>query len=59
MKQKIVHILPDVALMTLLGLSFRASLLLGFLSVIVWATVAITNKSEKIKVNGKKRKIIN
>ncbi|WP_321382708.1 hypothetical protein [uncultured Enterococcus sp.] len=59
MKQKIIHVLPDVALMSLLGLSFRASLLLGFLSVVVWTVVAITNKPNKIKVNGKERKIIN
>lgn len=59
MKRKMIRVLQDVALMSLLGLSFRASLSLGFLSVIIWAAVGITNEPMKIKVKGKERKIIN
>ncbi|MBL1226584.1 hypothetical protein [Enterococcus sp. BWR-S5] len=59
MKRKMIRILQDVALMSLLGLSFRASLSLGFLSVVIWVAVGITNEPKKIKVNGKERKIIN
>ncbi|MHC5215631.1 hypothetical protein ACYSNR_03120 [Enterococcus sp. LJL128] len=60
MKKKIIKALPDVALMVVSGLSFRASLLLGLLTVVVWATIGITNDLNKTtEGNSRKRKIIN
>ncbi|MBP1045295.1 hypothetical protein I6N96_03330 [Enterococcus sp. BWM-S5] len=59
MKKKIIRALPDIALMVLLGFSFRTSIWLGFLTVIVWAAIGFTNKPTKIYVNEKERKIIN
>ncbi|MBP1046434.1 hypothetical protein I6N96_09070 [Enterococcus sp. BWM-S5] len=59
-KKRFIKALPDVSLMIVSGLSFRASLLLGLLTVLVWTAIGIMNHPDTaIIIDGKKRKQVN
>lgn len=59
MKTKLFDALLDTPLAILIGFSFRLSLLLGFFTIGVYVFNKTFELPKVIRVNGRKRKIIN
>ncbi|MGM0217688.1 hypothetical protein [Enterococcus sp. AZ126] len=58
MKHKLINALLDTPLAILIGFSFRQSLLFGFFMIAVYVFNKVFELPKIIKVNGRKRKII-